>query len=150
MRERDPVFLSIFVHWALLRYCLTSLHSLCPLDNCTFCVFGCKFLLTLSVVIPFTRLSLICPSPFSIRIQCSFSRLYWAAVAREQQLGLLIKSAVGGVVVMSNVVIVSWMSGMCNCFSLVRSVLKLSHTTTLWLWWTQVICMNSKTFMRQH
>lgn len=46
---------------------------------------------------------------------------------------------------MSYVVIVSWMSGMSNCFSLVRSM-KLFHTTTLWLWWTQVICINSKIF----
>lgn len=96
----------------------------------------------------FTRLSLICPRLFLIRIQCSLRGFNWAAVASRQQLDPLTKSAVG-VVVMSNVVIVSWMSGMCNCFSLVGTVLELSYTTTLWLWCTQVICMNSKTFVRQ-
>lgn len=53
MREGDPVFLSIFVQWALLRCSLASLRLLCLLDN--FSVFGCKFLFTPSAVISFTN-----------------------------------------------------------------------------------------------
>lgn len=110
---------------------LASLRLLCPLETFTFSVLGCKFLLTPFVVIPFTHLDSICP--IHLGIQCSCGGFNWTAVAVDQHLASLRKTAIRGeLYIMSNVVIVAWMSGVSNCFSLGRSVLKMSHTTTVW------------------